>query len=173
MSKPSTSWLTESDAWRRRWYKGNPAHAAHTYTHTHTMRFCTRCDNMLYISLRPDESKDGKPLELTYSCKHCGFVVTANEATQAGDARAARDTAVLSTDYTDDQTSYKQHATPYLRFDPTLPRVSDIACANERCSRAEGAPNEVIEVKYDAGNLKYLYHCVHCLSFWKGGGTHL
>ena len=113
---------------------------------------------MLYISLRPDESKDGAPLELTYSCKNCGFVETAREIGP-----------VLSTDYTDDQTSYKQHATPFLKHDPTLPRVSDIVCPNEACSRPKDSANEVIEVKYDAANLKYLYHCVHCQSFWKSG----
>ena len=126
------------------------------------MRYCPRCNNTMYISLRPDERKEGAPLELTYSCKHCPFVETAEELG-----------AGLSTDYTDDQTSYKQHVSPFLRHDPTLPRVSDIACPNELCGRPEDVAQEVIEVKYDAANLKYLYHCVHCLSFWKGGSNPL
>ena len=138
------------------------------------MRFCSACENMLYISLRPDERKDGAPLELTYSCKHCGFSNTADEVRRENEAagKAAGDpSAVLNTDYSDDQTSYKQYATPYIRHDPTLPRVNDIACPSEGCTKPADAPNEVVFVKYDPANLKYLYHCMHCSSFWKSGGA--
>lgn len=143
------------------------------------MRFCTVCENMLYISLRPDEAKEGSPLELTYGCKHCGFSTTADEIRRAkaddsgADARngGADSSAVLSTDYSDDQTSYKQYATPYIRHDPTLPRVSYITCPNDACSRPPKAPNDVIFVKYDPTNLKYLYHCMYCSTFWKSGGA--
>ena len=124
---------------------------------------------MLYISLQPREGSKDAPTDkessserqqdLTYSCKHCGFVEKAPLGVGP----------VLSTDYADDQTSYMQHVSPFLRHDPTLPRVNDIACPNTGCGRPEGVANEVIEVKYDAVNLKYLYHCVHCLAFWKGG----
>ncbi len=133
------------------------------------MRFCSVCENMLYISLRPDDTKEGAPLALTYSCKHCGFAVTADSL--AAGVNEAGGSAVLSTDYSDDQTTYKQYATPYIRFDPTLPRVNDIACPNELCTRTQDAPNEVIYVKYDPVNLKYLYHCTHCSCFWKSGGA--
>ena len=138
------------------------------------MLFCTVCENMLYISLRPDESKDGSPLELTYSCKHCGFSTTADELRQKrlGQGQKKNDpSAVLETDYSDDQTSYKQYATPYIRNDPTLPRVHDIVCPNNACPKAPAAPNEVIFIKYDPANLKYLYHCMHCNAFWKSGGA--
>jgi hypothetical protein len=147
------------------------AHPVATAPHD-DMRYCSVCENMLYISLRPDERKDGSPLELTYSCKHCGFAITADEVRRESEA-AGKDrdaSAVLSTDYSDDQTSYKQYATPYIRHDPTLPRVNDVVCPSERCTRPPDAPNEVIYVKYDAANLKYLYHCNHCSSFWKSGG---
>jgi len=120
------------------------------------MKFCARCDNMLYISLSVASVAGGDP-QLTYTCKHCG----------ATEYSAGPSTAVLSTDYADDQASFNQFATPYIRHDPTLPRVSDVACPNEQCTRAPEAPNEVIYVKYDPVNLKYLYHCVHCSHFWK------
>ena len=111
---------------------------------------------MMYISV------SGEPIELAYTCRHCSL-----SESGASISSEMLGSAVLSTDYTDDQTSYKQHASPYLRFDPTLPRVSDIPCPNKACNRPESARQEVIEVKYDATHLKYLYHCVHCLSFWK------
>lgn len=140
------------------------------------MRFCSVCENMLYISLRPDERKEGAPLELTYSCKRCGFSMTSEDARSA-DAAAGKSggdpSVVLSTDYSDDQTSYKQYATPLLRHDPTLPRVSNIACPRlgDGCTKPPDVPNDVLFVKYDAANLKYLYHCLHCSVFWKSGGA--
>jgi hypothetical protein len=137
------------------------------------MKFCQQCDNMLYISLRPDERKDDKPLSLTYSCKHCGYFVTgddiADEAKAAG--REGGDAAVLSIDYTDDQTAYKQYATSYITHDPTLPRASHIVCPNAACTRAPEAPNEVIYIKYNQVQLKFMYYCTYCKTFWRTGGT--
>lgn len=156
------------------------------------MRFCSACDNMLYISLRaasgPVEEMSatgtiegdaetsavegasasaagaGAPLRLTYTCKHCG-------ATEEAEDGASEEAAtVLRTDYTDDQTAYKQYVSPFIAHDPTLPRVDYIKCPNAACPKPEAAPNEVIYVKYDPVHLKYLYHCTHCRSFWKTGG---
>lgn len=128
------------------------------------MRFCKGCDNMQEIVLRggPTAEAPDAAFELHFACKHCGLSEPA--APDGGDA------LIMSTDYSDDKTSYMQYASPYIRHDPTLPRVSDIACPNAKCSRPEGALNEVIYVKYDAVKLKYLYHCAHCATFWKSGG---
>ena len=144
------------------------------------MRFCPVCENMLYISIRSDgagdvgaEGADGgdrdTSLKLTYSCKHCGFSTPASELRRR-DGGADDPSVVLSTDYSDDQTSYKQFATPYISHDPTLPRVNDIVCPSDSCTKPPDAANEVIFVKYDPVNLKYLYHCMHCSVFWKTGG---
>lgn len=126
------------------------------------MRFCKGCDNMQEIQLLQPPAGAGT-YQLLYTCKHCGLSEPAAE-----DGSGA---LVMSTDYSDDKTSYMQYASPYIRHDPTLPRVSDISCPNERCTRAEGEPNEVIYIKYDAVKLKYLYHCTHCSTFWKSGGA--
>ena len=131
--------------------------------------FCEKCENMTYISLRPDESQQGSPLELTYSCKHCGFVTTGASRAETKDDTGI---VVMSTDYEDDQSSYKQYATPYLRYDPTLPRARDIECVRgDKCTRPQNESSEVIYVKYNPEHLRYLYHCVHCSAFWKSGGS--
>ena len=109
---------------------------------------------MLYISIRTTATDQ----QLTYTCKHCGAVELGLEPAS---------TVVLSTDYTDDQASFNQFASPYITHDPTLPRVSNIICPNAACTRPNPKPNEVIFVKYDPVNVKYLYHCVHCSHFWK------
>jgi DNA-directed RNA polymerase subunit M/transcription elongation factor TFIIS len=113
------------------------------------MKFCAVCDNMLYVDLDADGG-------LLHVCKSCANVV-----------RADRE-VVLDTNYVDDYTRYKQYMTPYLKHDPTLPRSTTIPCANgDRCTRPAGAPSEVLYVKYDAVNLRFLYNCVHCDAFWK------
>ena len=117
-----------------------------------TMRFCTVCDNLLYEELEPQS------LALVYACKCCGNVVR-------DDVREA--VVMESTCPMDDETKYRQFVTPHLKDDPTLPRASYIPCVRgDKCTRPAAAPREVIFVKYDAVNLKFLYHCVHCGAFW-------
>lgn len=114
----------------------------------------------------PPPSSTKKKMELVYNCKHCGF--EANASQLGGSASEA----VLSTNYADDQTTYKQYVTPHLRHDPTLPRANDIECINgPNCTRPLEAKREVIYVKYDPHKLKYLYHCVHCSAYWRSGGA--
>lgn len=114
----------------------------------------------------PPPSSTKKRMELVYNCKHCGFEATASQL--GGSASEA----VLSTNYADDQTTYKQYVTPHLRHDPTLPRASDIECINgPNCTRPPEDKREVIYVKYDSHKLKYLYHCVHCSAYWRSGGS--
>lgn len=125
------------------------------------MRFCKGCENMLEIELRNSATAEHKP-ELWYVCRHCGQVDAVADSSS---------TMIMSTDYSDDKTLYMQYVTPHIRYDPTLPRVSDIKCASSSCSRAEGVAEEVIYIKYDPVQLKYLYHCLHCGTFWKSGGV--
>jgi DNA-directed RNA polymerase subunit M/transcription elongation factor TFIIS len=124
------------------------------------MKFCTGCDNMLETELRNATTKP----ELWYVCRHCGLA----DAVADGDGKS---TMIMSTDYSDDKTLYMQYVTPYIRHDPTLPRVSDIKCASAKCKRPPSEEEEVIYIKYDPVQLKYLYHCLHCGTFWKSGGA--
>jgi uncharacterized Zn finger protein len=141
------------------------------------MRFCKACDNMLYITLRAVAARaaDGgaesqHPPKLTYVCKHCGNMEEESAAEDAPEGAPAI-ACVMSTNYADDQTAYKQYATRYITHDPTLPRVTNIMCPSKTCQRPASAPQRVIFVKYDASNLKYLYCCEHCGTFWKSGDT--
>jgi DNA-directed RNA polymerase subunit M/transcription elongation factor TFIIS len=129
------------------------------------MKFCNVCDNMLYIRL---EATEGNGNKLVYFCKNCGNSIDGEDT--------ATKSCIIDTNYIDDQTTYKQFATPYITHDPTLPRVNDIACPNAECSSVAGSSAaattpEVIYVKYDATNLKFLYHCTRCSTFWKSGAA--
>ena len=65
----------------------------------------------------------------------------------------------------------------YTKLDPTLPRIYNIPCPNVQCtthsanvSSLESAANtksEVIYMRYDDTNLKYIYICTTCDTVWK------
>jgi len=60
----------------------------------------------------------------------------------------------------------------YTKLDPTLPRIYIVKCQNDRCKtnsvvEAEQTPAEVIYIRYDDSNLKYIYMCVTCDTTWK------
>ena len=56
----------------------------------------------------------------------------------------------------------------YTKLDPTLPRIRNLKCPNPECKfNKEDKTAEVIYVRYDDNNLKYLYICVECDTTWK------
>lgn len=156
------------------------------------MQFCDVCENMLYIHLSP-----GDHTRLMYHCKNCAFVRPANAANEdlspspdgrdqlgtetktkkrAGEGEDENDkrsgsgsgaTVVLGKNYIDDETQYEQYLKPAIKFDPTLPRLNTIECANPLCSKPAGKDNEIIYIKYDHTNLRFMYFCCYCESFWK------
>ncbi len=115
------------------------------------MKFCSFCENMMYIKLDQDQ-------QMTYYCKNCGVEQT---------VEAQNSLCVLEREYGNNTGTYKQYINKYLKFDPTLPRVSNIKCRNSACSKPEKEGNDVIVVRYDETNMRYLYHCSYCDAFWK------
>ena len=116
------------------------------------MQFCEVCRNMLYTRL--DEDKN-----MINYCKNCNNSVVHTVAD--GSKVLIQDNKI------DDITKYSQYINPNIQSDPTLPRVNNISCPNTECSKKEEEPNEVIYVKYDFQNMRYLYHCCYCNQFWK------
>ena len=58
----------------------------------------------------------------------------------------------------------------YTKLDPTLPRIKTIKCPNQTClSNSDNAENEVLYIRYDDTNIKYIYMCAHCDTTWKTG----
>ena len=107
---------------------------------------------MFYVSLSEEN-------DLEYYCKNCDHKEThkKNEGS----------VCVIDDNKIDDFTKYSQYINKYVKYDPTLPRVDNIKCTNQNCSKKEDAKNEVIYIKYDMLNMKYLYYCCHCDHFWK------
>jgi DNA-directed RNA polymerase subunit M/transcription elongation factor TFIIS len=122
------------------------------------MKFCTKCDNMYYIGIN---ANDGS--KLTYYCRSCGNVD--ESITEEG-------VCVINTQFKQGQQKFNHIINPYTKHDPTLPRIFNIRCPNESCktNHAEAKkPAEVIFMRYDDANLKYIYICVECDTVWNTG----
>ena len=57
----------------------------------------------------------------------------------------------------------------YTKKDPRLPHITTLKCPNQTCpSRQAGGPkSDVIYIKYDVQNMKFLYICTHCDHQWR------
>lgn len=117
------------------------------------MKFCDKCKNMLYIKINDEEKK------LTYQCKNCGLIKDHNSKDI--------DNCIYTKNYTNEKISYKWMIHKDLCHDPTLPKVNNIPCPNDNCPSNKGTPKEVVYLKYDNENLKYIYMCCVCSHSWK------
>ncbi len=118
------------------------------------MHFCNVCDNMYYI--RVDEDSGSK---LIYYCRKCG-----NEDSLISDKNAC----VLKTNVNTVETSIDYVVNEYTKYDPTLPRFNSILCPNADCqTNTKDAPREIIYIRYDEVELKYIYLCSTCDTSWK------
>lgn len=120
------------------------------------MHFCIQCDNMYYIGISETDSN-----KLTYYCRHCGHVN--HDLVTDG-------MCVLDTQFKKGEQKFNHIINPYTKMDPTLPRIYNVKCPNGECkTNADSAkgPAEVIYIRYDDQQLKYLYICVECDHVWK------
>ena len=124
------------------------------------MKFCIKCDNMYYIGLDEDNSD-----KMIYYCRNCGYKDL--ESTEEG-------SCVLKTWIKKNSLTFNHIINDYTKLDPTLPRIYNMKCPNDGCvtNTSEGdeskkIPSEVIYMRYDDENMKYLYLCVNCNTNWK------
>lgn len=102
---------------------------------------------MLYMKVEGDENN-----KLRLYCKNCSFSRIEDSATAC----------VATKNFSSDANSYKSFMTPHIKYDPALPRVNNI-----KCPECQPEKNEVIYLKYDHDNMKYLYFCCNCEHFWR------
>ena len=117
------------------------------------MKFCDKCDNMFYIKLNDNS--------LEYYCRKCGNVD--KTITQEG-------VCVIDTKFKNKEQTFDHIINKYTKLDPTLPRLYNIKCPCAICKTNDvGAkdPAEVIYLRYDDVNLKYVYICNTCDTMWK------
>lgn len=123
------------------------------------MNFCTKCDNMYYLQL----SKDN-PDNLVYYCRKCGNVDD-NMLNNDGIICVSK-THIKKTKQT-----YNNIINEYTKLDPTLPRINNMKCPNLECAsnseESKKQSNEIIFLRYDNDNMKYIYLCNMCDYSWK------
>jgi DNA-directed RNA polymerase subunit M/transcription elongation factor TFIIS len=118
------------------------------------MHFCSICSNMYYISINSDE-----PNKLVYYCRNCG-----NKDSNI----LVNDVTVSKIQLKKSQQEFSHIINKYTKLDPTLPRVSNILCPNEECQTNKGDKSrEIIYIRYDDTNMKYVYLCSTCDTVWK------
>jgi DNA-directed RNA polymerase subunit M/transcription elongation factor TFIIS len=133
---------------------------------------------MYYIRIDAENTN-----KLIYYCRNCG-----NE----DNLLTNENTTVSKTQLKKNEQSFSHIINKYTKLDPTLPRVNNILCPNSDCktNRKNGKSNEdsksskdsekeedekigggkereVLYIRYDDVNMKYVYLCSTCDTVWK------
>ena len=119
------------------------------------MKFCSTCSNMYYIKL------DGENCDqISYYCRNCG---NNNDSIEHGKC-------ILKENITKNESKFNISINKYTKLDNTLPRINYIKCPNEKCesntSEFDVVNREIIYIRYDHINMKYMYLCSHCDFTW-------
>jgi len=124
------------------------------------MYFCKVCKNMYYLKINIEN-----PNTLVYYCRNCG-----NE-----DSNLSNESICVSeTIFKGKKQKYTHIINEYTKYDNTLPRINTIKCPNLECStNINDVKKEVIYVRYDDTNIKYVYLCAICDFVWKTNKNNL
>jgi DNA-directed RNA polymerase subunit M/transcription elongation factor TFIIS len=120
------------------------------------MKFCPECENRALIKV----TKESGEVQVLYYCKCCGWE-------DSGKGDMLKDPCIYSSKLDEADTISSGVVNEYTKLDPTLPRVKTIMCPAEKCPSRVDKDNEVIYIKYDYKNMKYVYICTRCDFSWK------
>jgi hypothetical protein len=113
---------------------------------------------MYYIRINSDD-----PNKLVYYCRKCG-----NEDKLLG----TENVCVSKTQLKKSEQTFSHIINKYTKLDPTLPRVSNVLCPDSMCpTNKDGKPREIIYIRYDDSNMKYIYLCSDCDTVWQTNDT--
>lgn len=135
----------------------------------YNMHFCDKCGNMFYLKI--SEEVDS---QLLYYCRKCG-----NKSNDKVDGES-NELCVSKTHIKKTTQSYKNIINSYTKLDPTLPRLTNMKCPNPQCtikasdnsdgvggeSKGGEESKEIIYIRYDNDNMKYIYLCTNCDYHW-------
>jgi len=118
------------------------------------MHFCSNCNNMYYIRINAENTN-----KLVYYCRHCG-----NEDTLL----TTDNVCVSKVNIKKSEQSFNHIVNKYTKYDPTLPRINNILCPNPDCTtNTKDVAREIIYIRYDDTNMKYVYLCSTCDTVWQ------
>jgi DNA-directed RNA polymerase subunit M/transcription elongation factor TFIIS len=119
------------------------------------MKFCNICENMYYIKIDDDDSN-----LLNYYCRNCGNT----------DKNYTKENIIINkTNIKESNKELNYIINEYTVLDPTLPRTNKIDCINIECPTNKNniTNKEIIYIRYDEINIKYIYLCSTCHTNWK------
>jgi DNA-directed RNA polymerase subunit M/transcription elongation factor TFIIS len=115
---------------------------------------------MYYIRISEDDGN-----KLIYYCRNCGH---------EDDILTKESICVCNIQLKRSEQKYSHIINKYTKLDPTLPRTTAIKCPNQECDSNKKndkgviiKQSEVIYIRYDDTNMKYIYICSICDSMWK------
>ena len=109
---------------------------------------------MYYISINPDDTNS-----LVYYCRNCG---------NKDSTLSISNVTVSKVQLKKSEQEFSHIINKYTKLDPTLPRINKILCPNPGCStNTDETPREIIYIRYDDINMKYVYLCSTCDTVWK------
>jgi hypothetical protein len=110
---------------------------------------------MYYIEINSEDSN-----KLVYYCRKCGN----KDSLLAVDNLCVSKIQIKKTEQ-----SFNHIINKYTKLDPTLPRISKILCPNNECetNHNSSTEREIIYLRYDPINIKYVYLCATCEFVWK------
>lgn len=126
------------------------------------MHFCSICQNMYYISI-----SDEDPNKLVYYCRNCGHTDNNSSKTILDNPK---NLFITQTYLKKNEQEFGHIVNKYTKLDPTLPRVNNVLCPNDEClTNTEPDKNlrEIINIRYDDKNMKYISLCSTCDTVWK------
>ena len=127
------------------------------------MHFCIECGNMYYLKLKNIE--DNTSNNLVYYCRKCG--------NEDENILENKNNLYVSRNELKVKSNYKNIINKYTKLDPTIPRIYTIDCPNKDCpcnktleGKEETVEKEILYIKYDNANMKFIYLCAHCDKIW-------
>jgi DNA-directed RNA polymerase subunit M/transcription elongation factor TFIIS len=109
---------------------------------------------MYYISIDPKNTNN-----LVYYCRNCGH---------SDESLSVENVSVSRMQLKKSEQEFSHIINKYTKLDPTLPRVNKILCPNADCqTNTSDEPREIIYIRYDDVNMKYVYLCSTCDTVWK------
>ena len=116
---------------------------------------CPKCD--YYMPLMEGTNEMTGTKDLIRSCRNCGH------------AKDEQKGLVMETVVQEKASdAYRVYLNEFTKQDPRLPHIKTLKCPNESCpSRSAKAESDVIYIKYDTANMKYLYICTNCDTQWR------
>ena len=119
---------------------------------------CPICD--YYMPLAPRRGNDlNTAMELVRVCKNCG------------NTKEEKKGLVMEVVVQEKASeSYNVFVNEFTEQDPRLPHISMLKCPNVNNCPSRIDPNvkpDIIYLKHDMANMKFLYICTHCHTQWR------